>query len=190
MIRLENIVKKYGDNIVLDNFSLELSRGERLAIMGESGCGKTTLLRIIAGLTEADGGEISRNGDISYMFQEPRLLPWKTAEENVCAVLKKENFPLAQRYLSLVGLADANKKYPRELSGGMAQRVAFARFLAFAEETGADILLLDEPFSALDSETEVQMLNILLDFAADKTVILVTHDDDTAHKLGGMVVKM
>ncbi|MBE6548599.1 MAG: ABC transporter ATP-binding protein [Ruminococcaceae bacterium] len=190
MIRIDGISKKYKKQTVLDSFSLSVDDGKKIALMGASGSGKTTLLRIISGLEKPDAGSVSYNGDIAVMFQEPRLLPWKTAKDNICAVLKKENSHLAQKYLSLVGLDDAKEKHPHELSGGMAQRVAFARFLAFAEETGADNLLLDEPFSALDSETEEKMLSVLLDFAADKTVILVTHDDDTAQKLGGMVVKM
>ncbi len=92
-------------------------------------------------------------------------------------MLKKEDFALADKYLATVGLADAEKKFPHELSGGMAQRVAFARFLAFAEATDAELLLLDEPFSALDRETAAKMLELLIEFSVGKTLVLVTHDD-------------
>ena len=177
MTELKNIRKSFGDNVVLENFSLNLTQGSRNVIVGASGCGKTTLLRIIAGLESVDGGEMLRDEKIAYMFQETRLLPWKNALDNVRAVLKKENFALADKYLSAVGLADAEKKFPHELSGGMAQRVAFARFLAFAESTEADLLLLDEPFSALDKETAAKMLELLKIFSVGKTLLLVTHDE-------------
>ena len=190
MIRLENINKKYGEQIVLDNFSLNVSGGERVALIGASGRGKTTLLRIISGLENADGGTVECNGKIAYMFQEARLLPWKNARENILAVLKKEKSALADRYLDAVGLSADKDKLPTSLSGGMAQRVAFARFLAYAEATDADILLLDEPFSALDGDTADEMIALLDKFAAGKTLILVTHDDTHADALGAKVIKI
>ena len=158
--------------------------------MGESGCGKTTLLRIAAGLTKADGGEFIHDGRIAVMFQEPRLLPWKNALDNVKAVLSKEHFSLADKYLSAVGLENDKEKFPRELSGGMAQRVAFARFLAYAEATDADILLLDEPFSALDSETADIMSSILLRSAEGRTLLVVTHDINQANKIGCRIINI
>lgn len=190
MIKFTDITKKYGEQTVLDNFSLTVNDGEKIALTGESGVGKTTILRILSGLEKADGGTVECDKQIAYMFQEPRLLPWKTAKGNILAVLKKESYSLAQKYLDAVGLSDAADKTPSELSGGMAQRVAFARFLAYAEESGATALLLDEPFSALDKDTADKMLDLLLDFAIDKIVILVTHDENTAQNLGGRVVKL
>ena len=190
MIEILNITKKYGEQTVLDNFSLTVNNGEKIALVGESGAGKTTLLRVLSGLETVVSGNIICDEKMAYMFQEPRLLPWKTAKENILAVLKKESYPLAQKYLDAVGLSDAADKTPNELSGGMAQRVSFARFLAYAEESGATLLLLDESFSALDKETADKMLNLLLNFAIDKTVILVTHDQNTAQNLGGRVVKL
>lgn len=175
MAEFKNITKKYGDKTVLDNFSLTLLKGSKTVIMGESGCGKTTLLRIAAGLEKPDNGEFSSDESIALMFQEPRLLHWKTALENVRAILPKEQKSLADKYLSAVGLEDDKNKYPRELSGGMAQRVAFARFLAYAEATGATLLLLDEPFSALDDETAAKMLDLIKDFSKDKTLLMVAH---------------
>ena len=190
MIEILNITKKYGRQTVLDDFSLTVNNGQKIALVGESGAGKTTLLRVLSGLETVDSGNITCDEKMAYMFQEPRLLPWKTARENISAVLKKENHSLADKYLDAVGLPDAADKIPDELSGGMAQRVSFARFLAYAEESGATMLLLDEPFSALDKETADKMLNLLLDFSADKTLILVTHDENTAQNLGGRVVKI
>ena len=177
MTELKNIRKSFVSNVVLDNFSLKLTQGSKNVVLGASGCGKTTLLRVIAGLESVDSGEVVRDEKIAYMFQETRLLLWENALDNIRAVLKKENFALAGKYLAAVGLTDAEKKYPRELSGGMAQRVAFARFLAFAESTDAELLLLDEPFSALDKETAAKMIELLIDFSVGKTLVLVTHDE-------------
>ena len=182
MAEFKNITKKYGDKTVLDNFYLALEKGKKTAIMGESGCGKTTLLRIAAGLEKPDSGEFVTDEKIAVMFQEPRLLPWKNALDNVKAVLSKEQIPLADKYLSAVGLESDKKKFPHELSGGMAQRVAFARFLAFAEAEGATLLLLDEPFSALDDENAEKMLSLLKDFSNNKTVLIVTHDKTDAEQ--------
>ena len=177
MTELKNIQKSFGENAVFKDFSLKLTEGSKNIVKGASGCGKTTLLRIISGLEAIDGGEVMRDERLAYMFQEPRLLPWKNSLDNIRAVLKKKDFALADKYLSAVGLADAEKKFPHELSGGMAQRVAFARFLAFAEATDAELILLDEPFSALDRETAAKMLELLIEISVGKTLVLVTHDE-------------
>lgn len=177
MTELKRIRKAFGNDSVFEDFSLGLPNGSKTVITGASGCGKTTLLRIISGLEKVDDGEVRCGDKLAYTFQEPRLLPWKNALDNVCAVLSKDKFTLADKYLSAVGLAEAAKKFPHELSGGMAQRVAFARFLAFAESIDAELLLLDEPFSALDKETAAKMLELLLDAARGKTLVLVTHED-------------
>ncbi len=190
MTELKNVTKKYGENTVLENFSLVLEKGSKTVIMGESGCGKTTLLRIAAGLTDPDSGEFVHDGKIAVMFQEPRLLPWKNVLENVRAVLSKEQFSLADKYISAVGLADAKDKLPLELSGGMAQRVSFARFLAFAEATDADLLLLDEPFAALDKDTASNMIDILLPFSNERALLLVTHDPEQAGRIGDRIIRL
>lgn len=190
MAEFKKVSKKYGEKTVLNDFSLILESGSKTAVMGESGCGKTTLLRIAAGLTAPDSGEFVGGDSSAVMFQEPRLLPWKTALENIRAPLKKEHFPLADKYLSAVGLSDHGAKYPHELSGGMAQRVALARFLAFAEMTKADLLLLDEPFSALDSETAEKMISLLKEFSREKTLLLVTHNEKDATLLGGKILRL
>ena len=183
MAKFKNITKKYGSDAVFEDFSLSIPTGSTTVIMGESGCGKTTLLRIAASLEKPDSGEFIGDEKVAIMFQEPRLLPWKTALENVKAVIPKDKSRLADKYLSAVGLENDVDKLPHELSGGMAQRVAYARFLAFGESEDATLLLLDEPFSALDEETGKKMLSILKDFSVDKTVILVTHDKTDAEQL-------
>lgn len=184
------VCKNFGDSSILKDFSLKLEKGSKTVIMGESGVGKTTLLRIAAGLEKPDGGEFVSDEKLAVMFQEPRLLPWKTALENVKAVLSKDHFSLADKYLKAVGLENDAKKYPHELSGGMAQRVAFARFLAFAESDGSTLLLLDEPFSALDGETGKKMLELLKDFSEGKTVLLVTHDKADAESFADEILRL
>lgn len=194
MIKLENISKSYGDRAVLTDFSLSADIGERICLVGASGCGKTTLLHIIAGLEMADGGNIRVSDAVAIMFQEPRLLPWKSAIENIAAVLPKNTrvpaIELVKRHLSAVGLAAEAEKMPDSLSGGMAQRVALARFFAFADVTGAQLLLLDEPFSALDKATADDMLSLLDKFSEGKTLVLVAHDESHAEKLGARIVEL
>lgn len=193
MAEFKNITKKFGDNTVLNNFSLVIGKSAPTVIMGESGCGKTTLLRIAAELEEADSGIFEAYGEtVAYMFQEPRLLPWKNALDNVLATLPRKSREIAEKYFIKTGLdlKIDGKKYPSELSGGMRQRVAFARFLAYAEISGATILLLDEPFSALDDETAKKMAAILKEFSKDKTLLVVSHDESDAENLGATVIKL
>lgn len=188
MIEIKETTKKYGELTVIDKLSISFAKGTKTALMGGSGRGKTTLLRIIAGLESATLGSVKVNTpNIAYMFQESRLLPWKTAEENVKAVLDRAHFSLAEKYLSAVGLDGAKDKFPGELSGGMAQRVAFARFLAYAEATNAELLLLDEPFSALDTETATKMISLLHKASSGKTLIIVTHDAAQASEIADNV---
>ena len=193
MAEFKSITKKYDDSVVLKNFSLTLEKNTPTVIMGRSGCGKTTLLRIAAGLEKADSGTFETNGEtVAYMFQEPRLLPWKNALDNILAPLPRDSRPIGEKYLALVGLdvKTDGKKLPSKLSGGMRQRVAFARFLAYAEISNAKILLLDEPFSALDDATAQAMAKLLSDFAKDKTLLVVSHDESDAQLLGARVLKM
>ncbi len=191
MTEFVNVTKKYDEVGVIDSFSLSVTDSEKIVLMGESGGGKTTLLNIAAGLVSPDSGEFKTDRKVAYMFQEARLLPTFTLKENVLAALKSKNKNrLAEKYIKLVELEDHMNKYPSELSGGMAQRVAFARFLAYAEETGANLLLLDEPFSALDEEMRERMLGILLDFAKDKSLIYVTHNSAEAEKVSVNIIKI
>lgn len=188
MITVEHLTKRYGDKIVLDGFSMTIQDGEKLAIMGESGRGKTTLLRIIAGLERPDAGLIKgfSKEDIAYVFQEPRLFDTVSVLKNLTVVSKQpfqEAEKKARELLVCVGLAEDAEKYPTELSGGMKQRLALAR--AFMVDR--PILLLDEPFSALDQDTKETMIQFVRERAKNKTVILVTHDQSDALALCGKI---
>lgn len=187
MLRLSEISHSYGDHLVLQNKNLTLLPGQRLAIMGPSGCGKTTLLRIALGLLEPTSGRVENTfRKTTVVFQEPRLLPWRTAMENVNLVLGdgKTTLDTARKYLAQVNLSDAADKYPRELSGGMQQRVAVARALA-AE---GDLLILDEPFKAMDEVLREQIIRLVAQTEA--AVLLVTHEEAEAHMLDCDIMKL
>ena len=181
MLKLHNLTLRYGDHTVLRNVCLTLKPGQRIAVMGPSGCGKTTLLRIAMGLLKPTEGSVENTFQtISAVFQEPRLLPWRTAVENVNLVLGdgKTTLPQAAAALERMELADAAGQYPAELSGGMQQRVAIARALA----TDPDLLVLDEPFKGMDEGLRERVLRTV---AGTKTaVLLVTHDEWEAKALG------
>lgn len=183
---------------VLDNIHFELSAGEVVSLVGASGCGKSTLLRIVAGLDrDFDGavnvaGEPARvhSGHVGFIFQEPRLLPWLTVAENVGfeAGPKGAAHPRVAELLEDVGLSDFANAYPKQLSGGMAQRASIARGLFNQPQ----LLLLDEPFSAVDAFTKMRLQDLLLNVAARHrtTVLLVTHDIDEAVYLSNRVLVM
>jgi sulfonate transport system ATP-binding protein len=185
---------------VLKELGLEISGGECVAIVGQSGSGKTTLLRVVAGLEAPDEGEVLIDGapvhgvgtDRAVIFQEPRLLPWLTVVGNVAFALeargvrKREAEEKARRYIKLVGLEDFETALPRQLSGGMAQRVGIARALIVQPE----ILLLDEPFGALDAMTKITMQEELARIWREEkvTMVMVTHDLEEAIYLADRVV--
>ncbi len=181
MLALENVSKAYGPRLVLKDFDLSAGESETLCLLGPSGCGKTTLLNLLAGLISPDGGVIHRPpGPPGYVFQEPRLLPWRTVEENIALGLKALRVPPARRrrivahYLQRLSLGEAAGLYPHQLSGGMRQRVALGR--AFAVSPA--YLLLDEPFKSLDIGLRLQLLQLLLDEwqHTPRPVVFVTHD--------------
>ncbi len=181
MLKLTGICHSFSGQKVLQGIDLTLRPGQRLAIMGPSGAGKTTLLRIVLGLLPPEAGQVENTfSKAAAVFQEPRLLPWRTAEENVNLVLSDSpaTLPKAREALGRLGLEEALEKYPRELSGGMQQRVALARALA-AE---GDLLILDEPFKALDEGTKVQVMAQVANTSA--AILLVTHDAAEAQALG------
>lgn len=178
MIRFDQVSFSYGDKEVLRELSFCLETGELLAVMGESGCGKTTLLHLAAGLQGPQTGEIrSDHARVSIAFQEPRLFPWLTVRENLLSALPQSERRAGEERLSALlsemGLSDVEGLYPRELSGGMKSRVSLARALLY----GGDLLLLDEPFSALDEEMRQELATRLRRELKKegKTAILVTH---------------
>jgi sulfonate transport system ATP-binding protein len=186
--------------VALDDVSLEVRPGEFLSIIGGSGCGKSTFLRIVAGLERHDSGSVTVDGariagpsrERGLMFQDSRLLPWLTVERNVALAVSRlpgaEARARVGEALELVGLAGFERAYPHQLSGGMAQRAALARVLVHKPR----VLLLDEPFGALDALTKIQMQQELLRIwsAERPTVILVTHDIEEAVFLGDRVAIM
>jgi len=174
MISAKNLVISFGEKQVLRGADLELRTGSHAALMGPSGGGKTTLMRILLGLTEPQSGTAKVQGKVACVFQEPRLLPTRTAAENVNAVLSDtaETMPIALEWLAKVGLEAAAYLRPAELSGGMAQRVAIARALAY----GGDVLLLDEPLKGLDAALRSEMIALLRRESAGKTLLLITHE--------------
>ncbi len=204
LLSIEGLHKAFrtraGNVAALRHIDLDIAEGEFVSIVGASGCGKSTLLRIIAGLEQGSegsvflaGSRISRPGrDRGMVFQEHRLLPWLTIEDNVAFGLsgadRAEKARLVREHLSLVGLEGFAGAYPHQLSGGMAQRAAIARALVNRPR----ILLLDEPFGALDALTRIQMQQEILRIreAGRTTMILVTHDIDEAIFLGDRVVVM
>jgi len=197
VLEVRDLQKSYRDGQgrfeVLDGLDLTLDRGEFTCILGRSGSGKSTLLKCIAGLEDYDGGEILGNtNEIGYVFQEDRLLNWKTVDGNLRIALESEGVPKAEhderieRYLDLVDLAKNADDYPLTLSGGMRQRVSIARALVIEPE----ILLMDEPFSSLDEITARDLRKRFLDILTelDQSVLFVTHNATEAAFLAETIV--
>lgn len=187
MLKLNHISHAYGENRVLEDVSLTLQPGQRLALMGPSGCGKTTLLRIALGLLAPAKGTVENSFcKTAVVFQEPRLLPWQTALDNVNLVLgdTPATAEEARYWLDRMELSGAAEKYPRELSGGMQQRLALARAMA-AE---GDLLILDEPFKAMDESLRFRIIAQVKKTTA--AILLVTHDEAEAEALGCEIIHM
>jgi NitT/TauT family transport system ATP-binding protein len=206
VLSIRNLKKQFatdeGEHTVFDNVSLDVHRREFICIIGASGCGKSTLIRIAAGLEESSGGEMLLDGkpvagpgpERGMVFQGYTLFPWRTVTQNVMFGLQMRGRPQdmaeseARQWLEMVGLAKFEHSYPHELSGGMKQRVAIARALANEPR----ILLMDEPFGALDALTRCKMQSYLLQIwkKVDVTILFITHDLDEACYLADRIVVM
>lgn len=195
MIEIRNIYKKYKKDYLFENFSISFYDKKITSIIGPSGGGKTTLLRMMAGLEPYEGGEVTGidRKNLAYVFQEDRLLPWLTVAQNIELVLKAK-FTHAQAdqrikdVLSLLDLEDVAEAMPAELSGGMKRRVAIGRALAYDGE----LILLDEPFKGMDDKLKKRILDKLKTAwkNGEKTIILVTHDLEDARKLSDVVYEL
>ena len=171
-IQIRALCLSYGDKAVLDRFSLELPLHGLTALTGPSGCGKTTLLRILGGLLSPDSGSVEgiTPGDTAFLFQEDRLLPWRTAGQNIADVLPRERRGEVDAWLTFAELEGERDTYPAALSGGMARRLALARCAAL----GGRLLLLDEPFAGVDTERALRLLSRLEQMGTP--ALLVSHE--------------
>jgi NitT/TauT family transport system ATP-binding protein len=205
-LKIDNVYKDYdgrnGKTVALNGVNLEIAENEFICVVGPSGCGKSTLLNIIAGLLEPTSGTVTLDGKIiegtgaerGVVFQQYALFPWRTVLKNVMFALETKRIPrdkakkIALKYIKAVGLEGFENSYPKELSGGMKQRVAIAR--AYAADP--EVLLLDEPFGALDAQTRVQLQSELLNTweQEKKTCFFITHDVDEAIILAQRVIIM
>ena len=208
LIEIDNVTKVYpstaGDNVVIKNISLEIHAGEFVCVIGHSGCGKSTMLNTVSGFAVPDEGEVRKNGkkvtgpgpDRMTVFQSYSLMPWLSAYQNVYLALdsvhptksKADKDHIVREHLTMVGLGEAMDKKPPQLSGGMRQRVAIARAFCLYPE----ILILDEPFGALDAITKEEMQEEVANIVAnhDATVLMVTHDVDECLFLADRLVMM
>ena len=205
-LKIDNVYKEYqgrnGKTIALNGVSLDIKENEFICVVGPSGCGKSTLLNIIAGLLEPTSGTVYPDGQViegtgverGVVFQQYALFPWRTVLKNVMFPLEMKKVPkaeaeaIARKYIKSVGLEGFEKSFPKELSGGMKQRVAIARAYA----ANPEVLLLDEPFGALDAQTRVQLQTELLETweKEKKTCFFITHDVDEAVILAQRVIIM
>lgn len=203
VIRIENLSMRFGGNVaVVDNFNLTVEENEFVSIVGPSGCGKTTVLNLLTGLLPLEEGSISilgkapkaGNADIAYMMARDCMLPWRTAMGNatygaeIRGREKAEREARARRLLERVGLKGFEEQYPKALSHGMRQRCALARTFCL----GSPVLLMDEPFGALDAQTKLQLEDLLLELCASErhTVVFITHDLAEAVALSDRVIVM
>ncbi len=178
MIRLKDISKRYGALCVYDHFDLDIEEGKITCILGSSGSGKTTLLNILSGLTSYEG-EIDPQKKCAYIFQQPRLVPNLTVRGNLKLVCREEEKIVSM--LEKVELSDKADAYPVELSGGQAQRVSVARAFLYP----SDLLLMDEPFSSLDTALKIRLIEVFCSLWREekRTVVFVTHDAEEAYML-------
>ncbi|QXM06856.1 ABC transporter ATP-binding protein [Crassaminicella indica] len=191
-LKIQQLYKSYQRLVVFENFNINIPQEHITCILGPSGCGKTTLLNTISGIVKAEAGEFLGFGDkvIGYLFQEPRLLPWKSVWGNIEFVLKdvyskEEREKIISQYIKMVNLEGFEDYYPKDISGGMLQRVAIARAFAYP----SDILLMDEPFKGLDLKIKRELIDAFIKLWMKdlRTVIFVTHDIEEAISLGDRI---
>lgn len=183
-IQINNLTKKYGNKIIFDNFTKKLDFENILIIKGDSGIGKTTLMRLVAGLEKADSGEIIMDiNKISFMFQEDRLIPFVSVLKNLTAVCKEET---AKRYLKLMGLEQEKDSSPLSLSGGMSRRVSLARALCFDSE----LVILDEPFKGLDDSLKQEICKVIKEESKKRGFIIISHDAEDATLLDAKIIEL
>ena len=183
-IQINNLCKGYGDKVVFENYNKTLDFDGILLIQGKSGLGKTTLMRLIAGLEKADKGEIIKSAEkVSFMFQEDRLIPFVTVLKNLTAVCDEEK---AIKYLSLMGLESEKDNSPLSLSGGMRRRVALARALCFESE----LVILDEPFKGLDENLKNEICEIIKEESKSRAFIIISHDSEDAEILNAKIIEL
>lgn len=192
---VKKLCKNYDDLKVLDNIDIEFKEGEITCLLGPSGCGKTTLLNIISGALNFDSGEVIGFKDecISYVFQEDRLIEWKTVGENLEFVLKGkkskgERVNIVNNYLKTLDMEEYKDYYPNKLSGGMRQRIAIIRAYIYS----SNVLIMDEPFKSLDMETKKNVMEALINLRKKekRTTIIVTHDLEEAKYLGDKIITL
>ena len=191
MIVFSNVTMKFQNTVVFDGFNEKFEKNKINCILGPSGCGKTTLLNLLSGILQENGGEITKPQNVSYVFQEELLVPQKTTRKNLELVLKsiyKDKLELRaviDKFLKIAGLEQAGDLYPHEMSGGMRQRLTLIRAFAYPSE----VLLMDEPFKALDIMLKNNIINAFLNlYKEDKrTVLFVTHDIDEALMTGDLI---
>lgn len=184
MLEINNISVEFDNTVIIKDFSLKINTGIT-AIMGESGCGKTTLLNTVSGLVKATSGTIKSDGKgISCIFSEPRLLPWYSAEKNIRIVNNSITDEHLSTILSAFEMTEFRHKLPSELSAGMAQRVSIARAIAY----DSDILLMDEPFKALDFELKQRVMKKTAELFGGKYIIFITHELSEAQEIADRII--
>lgn len=195
MIEIKNLCKRYGENIIYQDFNLSFKENKITCLVGPSGCGKTTLFRILAGLETYESGKIigEVQKDIAYIFQEDRLIPWLSVYENIRFVLKsqiheEECRQIIKKVLKHMELWEYRDYMPRQLSGGMQRRVAIGRAFAYKSE----VLLMDEPFKGLDKDLKKTIMNELLELWREnpKTIIWITHQLEEAEVLSDCIIEL
>ncbi len=188
MIELNNINFSYGNKQIINNFSLKVNQNERICLCGESGCGKTTVLKIISGLIIPQSGIVNIPNKISYVFQEDRLIPNLSVLKNLTLFLPKDKKQLAEELIKQAGLTEFINKKPDQLSGGMKRRLAIIRAICF----DGDALLLDEPFNGLDIDNKILMSDLIKKAFTDKNkpVIMVSHVDEDIEILNARKVNL